>query len=93
MIAEDNPRMVSLNATIRQLTAEEKVKEACEARRRYSNDIATYEQEIRDLQGEKKRYMEERDKANVERDKFEAENTKLREMILELQKKLEESHA
>lgn len=30
--------------TVRKLSAEEKVAQACEARRRYSNDIATYEE-------------------------------------------------
>lgn len=46
MIAKDNPMMTSFIGTVMQLTAEEKVNEACERRRRYANDIATYEEEI-----------------------------------------------
>lgn len=46
MIAQDNPMMDSFVGTVMQLTAEEKVAQACERRRRYSNDIATYEYEI-----------------------------------------------
>ena len=30
--------------TVRKVSAEEKVAQPCEARRRYSNDIATYEE-------------------------------------------------
>ena len=46
MIAKDNPMMNSFVGTVMKLTAEEKVAEACERRRRYANDIATYEEEI-----------------------------------------------
>ena len=46
MIAKDNPMMTSLVGTVMKLSAEEKVTQACEARRRYSNDIATYEEMI-----------------------------------------------
>lgn len=46
MIAEDNPMMNSFVGTVKQLTAEEKVAQACEMRRRYFADIATYEYEI-----------------------------------------------
>lgn len=44
--AKENPMMSSLVGTVMQLSAEEKIAQACEARRRYSNDIATYEAEI-----------------------------------------------
>ena len=47
MIANEDPRMTSYVTTVRKLSAEEKVAQACEARRRYSNDIATYEEEKR----------------------------------------------
>ena len=46
MIAQDNPMMHSFVGTVMQLTAEEKVAQACEMRRRYSNEIATYEEKI-----------------------------------------------
>lgn len=46
MIAQDNPMMNSFVGTVMQLTAEEKVAQACEMRRRYFADIATYEYEI-----------------------------------------------
>lgn len=47
MIANEDPRMTSYVTTVRKLSAEEKVAQACEARRRYSNDIASYEEEKR----------------------------------------------
>lgn len=50
MIAENNPRMESFVGTVRKLTEEEKVAQACEARRRYTQDVATYEYEIRTRQ-------------------------------------------
>lgn len=46
MIAGDNPMMNSFVGTVMHLTAEDRVAEACERRRRYSNDIATFEEEI-----------------------------------------------
>ena len=52
MIAKDNPRMKSFVGTVRKLSANEEVSQACEARRRYSNEIATYENEIKELQNE-----------------------------------------
>ena len=45
-VAHGNPMMSSFVGTVMKLTAEEKIAQACEARRRYSNDIATYEEEI-----------------------------------------------
>ena len=46
MIAQDNPMISSFVGTVMELTAEEKVAQACEMRRRYSIDIATYEYEV-----------------------------------------------
>lgn len=46
MAAQDNTVMTSFVGTVMQLSAEEKVAQACEARRRWSNDVATYEEEI-----------------------------------------------
>ena len=54
MIANEDPRMTSYVTTVRKLSAEEKVAQACEASRRYSNDIASYEEEKR-LAKQKKR--------------------------------------
>lgn len=48
MIAKENERMQSFVGTVRQLSAEEKVAQMCEARRRYNLDIATYEQYLSD---------------------------------------------
>ena len=49
MIAEENPRMESFVGTVRKLSAEEKVAQACEARRRYLQDVATYDSQIQAL--------------------------------------------
>jgi len=57
MIAKENERMESFVGTVRQLSAEEKVAQMCEARRRYNLDIATYEH-----------YLSERDNALAEKD-------------------------
>ena len=43
MIANENDRMQSFVGTVRQLSAEEKISQMCEARRRYNQEIATYE--------------------------------------------------
>lgn len=51
MIAQDNPMIGSFVGTVMQLTAEEKVAQACEMRRRYFNDIATYEELIAEKEG------------------------------------------
>lgn len=48
MVAKENERMQSFVGTVRQLSAEEKVAQMCEARRRYNLDIATYEQYLSD---------------------------------------------
>ena len=84
MLAKDNPRMQSFIGTVRQLSAEEKVAEACERRRRYSNDIATYEQELRDrelLIIEKQALIAEKDSALAEKDSALAEaNRKIEEL-------------
>lgn len=46
MIASENERMQSFVGTVRQLSAEEKVAQACERRMLYELDKATYEYEI-----------------------------------------------
>lgn len=52
MIAEKNPMMQSFVGTVKQLTADEKIMQMCEARRRYNLDIATYEYEIKSAKDE-----------------------------------------
>ena len=46
MTAQDNPRMESFVGTIRELTADEKIAQACENRRMYSIEKATYEYSV-----------------------------------------------
>ena len=41
MVAEKNERMQSFVGTVRQLSAEERVAQVCEARRKYLSDMAT----------------------------------------------------
>ena len=50
MEASTNPRMQSFVGTVKKLTAEEKIALACENRRRYSNEIATYEEMVKNAQ-------------------------------------------
>jgi len=71
MVANDNERMQSFVGTVRQLTAEEKVAQMCEARRRYNLDIATYEHYITDrdrIISEKESILSEQDTKIAEQD-------------------------
>ena len=75
-VAKNNHRMKSFVGTVRKLTAEEKVAEAYEARRRYLSDIATYEYSIacREVAlAEKDAALAERDAALAEKDSALAE--------------------
>ena len=74
--ATNNDRMKSFVGTVRKLTAEEKVAEAYEARRRYLSDIATYEYSIacREVAlAEKDAALAEKDSALAEKDSALAE--------------------
>ena len=51
-VAVDNPRMQSFVGTVRKLTAEEKIAQACEARERYELDMASYAAEIENTKKE-----------------------------------------
>jgi len=73
MIADNNSRIDSLCVTIKELTAEEKIRQACEARRRYSNDIATYEGDIAELKKEKEAIQAEVDSYKAEANSYKAE--------------------
>ena len=77
MTAEDNPHMKSFIGTVRKMTAEEEILEACEARRRYSNEIATYEEEVKAAAAERDRMTEERDRMTEERDRVTEERDQL----------------
>ena len=79
MVAEDNTRMKSFVGTVRQLTADEKVKEACERRRRYSNEIATYEGEIGRLSRERDRLIDTNTALEEKRNSLEEEKNSLEE--------------
>ena len=68
--------------TVRKLSAEGKVAQPCEARRRYSNDIATYEEEKRLAKQEAQEAKQEAQEA--EREAQEA-RLKMEEMARELE--------
>ena len=78
MIANEDPRMTSYVTTVRKLSAEEKVAQACEARRRYSNDIASYEEEKRlaKQEAEEAKQKAEEAKQEAEEAKQEAQEAK-----------------
>ena len=79
---ESNPMMSSLMGTVMMVSAEEKVKQACEAREKYLCDIATYEYEISERNGR----IAELDAVIAEKEASIAEKDKL---ILELRRQLE----
>ena len=89
MIAKDNPRMESFVGTVRKLTAEEKVALACEARRRYSNEIATYEGSIKDLEKREQEALNRLEEAqNREKEansRAEEANSRAEETLLRLE--------
>ena len=60
MIADKDPMMRSFIGTVRKLTADEKVAMACEARRRYSNDMASFELEKSQMEQEKSQMEQEK---------------------------------
>ena len=82
MIANEDPRMTSYVTTVRKLSAEEKVAQACEARRRYSNDIASYEEEKRLAKQEAEEAKQKAQKAEREAQEV---RLKMEEMARELE--------
>ena len=82
MIANEDPRMTSYVTTVRKLSAEEKVAQACEARRRYSNDIASYEEEKRLAKQEAEEAKQEAEEA---KQKAQEARLKMEEMARELE--------
>lgn len=89
MIADENPRMTSFVGTVRKLSAEEQVAQACEARRRYTQDIATYEHEIQMLESQRDMVSEQRDRAAEERDRITEERDKLLAYNADMQAEIE----
>ena len=83
MIANEDPRMTSYVTTVRKLSAEEKVAQACEARRRYSNDIASYEEE-------KRLAKQEAEEAKQEAEEAKQEVEEARQMLAEKDRLIEE---
>ena len=68
--------------TVRKLSAEEKVAQACEARRRYSNDIASYEEEKRLAKQEAEEAKQKAQKAERE---AQEDRLKMEEMAREIE--------
>lgn len=86
MAAQDNPMISSFVGTVMELTAEEKVAQAAEMRRRYLNDIATYEYEIA-------RAKDSAEIARVEEAKAREDEAKAREESRQLQAAFDETIA
>ena len=82
MIASEDSRMASYVTTVRKLSAVEKVAQACEARRRYSNDIASYEEEKRLAKQEAEEAKQEAEEA---KQKAQEARLKMEEMARELE--------
>ena len=90
MIANEDPRMTSYVTTVRKLSAEEKVAQACEARRRYSNDIASYEEEKRLAKQEAEEAKQEAEEAKQEAEEAKQEVEEARQMLAEKDRLIEE---
>ena len=75
MVAEKNERMQSFVGTVRQLSAEERVSQVCEARRKYLSDMATLKECLEDVTKQLEEETE-RAKKESERAKKEAERAK-----------------
>ena len=75
MVAEKNERMQSFVGTVRQLSAEERVAQVCEARRKYLSDMATLKECLEDVTKQLEEETE-RAKKEAERAKKEAERAK-----------------
>lgn len=90
MVAEKNERMKSFVGPVRQLSAEERVAQVCEARRRYLSDVATLKESLEDttkkLEEESERAKREAEKAKEAEDKAQ----QAEEEILRLRQQLEQ---
>lgn len=91
MIASEDSRMASYVTTVRKLSAEEKVAQACEARRRYSNDIATYEEEKRLAKQEAQEAKQEAEEAKRREEKAEQKAEEAKQEAEEAKQKAQEA--
>ena len=91
MIASEDSRMASYVTTVRKLSAEEKVAQACEARRRYSNDIATYEEEKRLAKQEAQEAKQEAEEAKRREEKAEQKAKEAEQKAEEAKQEAEEA--
>ena len=82
-IAEKNERMQSFVGTVRQLSAEERVAQVCEARRKYLSDMATLKECLEDVT---KQLEEETEKAKKESERADEAERKVKEAEEELRR-------
>ena len=83
MVAEKNERMQSFVGTVRQLSAEERVAQVCEARRQYLSDMATLKECLEDVT---KQLEEETEKAKKESERADEAERKVKEAEEELRR-------
>ena len=83
MVAEKNERMQSFVGTVRQLSAEERVAQVCEARRKYLSDMATLKECLEDVT---KQLEEETEKAKKESERADEAERKVKEAEEELRR-------
>ncbi|MDY3818060.1 MAG: hypothetical protein SO019_03285 [Lachnospiraceae bacterium] len=86
MVAEKNERMQSFVGTVRQLSAEERVAQVCEARRKYLSDMATLKECLEDVT---KQLEEETVRANEAEKKMKCAEEEIRRLRQQLEKKTE----
>ena len=86
MVAEKNERMQSFVGTVRQLSAEERVAQVCEARRKYLSDMATLKECLEDVT---KQLEEETVRAKRSGEKKKCAEEEIRRLRQQLEKKTE----
>lgn len=86
MVAEKNERMQSFVGTVRQLSAEERIAQVCEARRKYLSDMATLKECLEDVT---KQLEEENVRANEAEKKMKCAEEEIRRLRQQLEKKTE----
>ena len=85
MVAEKNERMQSFVGTVRQLSAEERVAQVCEARRKYLSDMATLKECLEDVT---KQLEEETVRANEAEKKMKCAEEEIRCLRQQLENKM-----
>ncbi|MCI5935429.1 MAG: PD-(D/E)XK nuclease family transposase [Lachnospiraceae bacterium] len=90
MVAEKNERMQSFVGTVRQLSAEERVAQVCEARRKYLSDMATLKECLEDvtkqLEEETEKVKKESERAKKESERANEAEKKAKEAEEEIKK-------